>query len=192
MVPAAFIAAAFALAVRRWAAAAACVLALALLIAAVAPRTFGDGYEPAGADGPALRVMSANVKLGNADPAAVLEIVRESEVEVLCIQELTPGLAAELRGSGLDQLLSHSLVRSGPSSTGSAIFSRHPLRPLEGAEAPGYPFVMPRAMVAVPGAGDVEVASVHTVPQPVPTPFAPGSSASTSFRRRARAALRHS
>ena len=164
MVPAAFIAAAFALAIRRWAAAAASVAALVLLVAAVAPRAFGGGYEPAEADGPELRVMSANVKLGKADPAAVLEIVRESEVEVLCIQELTPGLAAELRGSGLDQLLPHSLVRAGPSSTGSAIFSSHPLRPLAGAEAPGYPFVMPQAIVAVPGGGDVEVASVHTVP----------------------------
>jgi endonuclease/exonuclease/phosphatase family metal-dependent hydrolase len=164
VVPVAVIVTAFALVIRRWGPAAVGATAIVLLVAAVAPRAFGGGYEPDGADGPELRVMSANLKLGKADPAEVLAIVRESGMDVLCAQELTPELANVLEASGLDELLPHSLERAGPSSTGSAIFSRYPLHPLGGAEAPGYPFVMPRAMVAVPGAGRIEVASVHTVP----------------------------
>jgi endonuclease/exonuclease/phosphatase family metal-dependent hydrolase len=162
LVPAAMIVTAFALAIRRWAAGAVGGVAVVLLIVAIAPRAFGGGYEPAGADGPELRVMSANMKLGKADPAEVLEIARESGADVLCAQELTPALASALERSGLSELLPYSLERAGPSSTGSAIFSRYPLRLLDGAEAPGYPFVMPRAMLAVPGAGRIEVASVHS------------------------------
>ena len=156
--------AAFAASARRWVAFGAAALACVLLVSAVAPRMLGNGHAAPGADGPELRVAGANLKLGGADPDAVVAIVREHGIDVLCVQELTPGLAAQLRRSGLERLLPHGFVRAAPGSGGSAIYSRHPLRPLPGVEPPGYGFVMPRAAIDMPGAVRFDVASVHANP----------------------------
>jgi endonuclease/exonuclease/phosphatase (EEP) superfamily protein YafD len=165
VIPVAALAAVLAALASRWAAVAAAGLATLLLIVAVAPRAFGGGHEPAEpVDGPNLHVLSTNLKLGRADPEAVVTLVRDNVIDVLCAQELTAGLAADLEAAGLGDLLPHSVTHTGPESSGSAIFSRHPLTPRPGVEPPGYGFVMPRAAVAVPGAGELEVASVHTVP----------------------------
>jgi endonuclease/exonuclease/phosphatase (EEP) superfamily protein YafD len=43
--------------------------------------------------GARLRILSANVANGGADPGALAELVRESAPDVLALQELTPGLA---------------------------------------------------------------------------------------------------
>ena len=149
---------------RRWGALAVAAPAAVLLIVAVLPRAFGGGHEPAGADGPGLRVLSANLALGQAQAAALLELVDGGEIDVLCVQELTPESLAALEGAGLGDRLPHELAGPGETSHGSAIFSRYPLRELDSVEPPGYPFEMPRAGLRIPGTGAVEVVSVHPVP----------------------------
>ena len=149
---------------RRWAAFATTGLAMALLLVAVLPRTFGDGYQPAGADGPELRVMSANLKLGKADPEAVVQLVQENGIDVLALQELTPSAAIELDAAGLGNLLPHSVGDPAESSHGSAIVARIPLRERPGAEPLGYPFAMPTATAEPSDAAGVDVSSVHVVP----------------------------
>lgn len=153
---------------RRWGPATVALLASALLIAAVLPRAVGGGYDGAGARGseagPELHVLAANLKLGKADPAALIELVRAGGVDVLCVQELTAPMASALQREGMGELLRHRVGASAPGSSGSAILSRHPLRSLPDANVPGYPFRMPRAAVAVPDAAPVEVVSVHPVP----------------------------
>jgi endonuclease/exonuclease/phosphatase (EEP) superfamily protein YafD len=135
-----------------------------LLLVAVVPRMVGGDHEPAGANGPELRVLSTNLKLGEADAAAVVELVREKETDVLCVQELTAPMLARLEEEGLGELLPHDLASPAGDSQGSAIFARHPLRPAGSVEPDGYPFVMPRAEVEVPGAPAVAAISVHPVP----------------------------
>ena len=49
------------------------------------PRVVGGGHDAKGADGPELRVLSTNVKLGLADPEAVVNLVAENEIDVLCV-----------------------------------------------------------------------------------------------------------
>jgi len=149
---------------RRRGALACAALATVLLLVAVVPRVLGGGHEPAGADGPELRVLSANLKLGLADPEALVELVAANEIELLCVQELTPEMLAGLERAGLFDLLPHRVLAPGASSDGSAILARYPLRELESVEPPGYTFVMPRAEIAVPGAAPVEAVSVHPVP----------------------------
>ncbi len=149
---------------RRRGALACAALATVLLLVAVVPRVLGGGHDPAGADGPELRVLGANLKLGLADPEAVVELVTANEIELLCVQELTPGMLAGLERAGVLDLLPHRVVAPSASSGGSAILARYPLRELESVEPPGYAFVMPRAEIAVPGAGPVEAVSVHPVP----------------------------
>ena len=165
VIPIALVAAVAAGVLRSWAGMGAALAALVLLVAAVAPRALGGGYEPAGgASGPELRVMGANLKLGRADPARVVELVREEAIDVLCVQELTPELADELDAAGLAELLPERSAEPAASSSGSAVFSRYPLQPRPDASPAGYPFVMPRARVSVPGAAPVDVVSVHPVP----------------------------
>lgn len=149
---------------RRWAPAMIALLATVLLIAAVVPRAFGGGHDGSDPNGSELRVMAANLKLGKADPAAVVELVREGEIDVLCVQELTARMASALQREGLGELLEHRVGGSAPSSSGSAIFSRYGLRVRPDANPPGYPFRMPRAAVRIPGAAPLEIASVHPVP----------------------------
>jgi endonuclease/exonuclease/phosphatase family metal-dependent hydrolase len=143
---------------------AAAALATALLLMAVVPRLVGGGHEPDGANGPELRVLAANLKLGEADAASVVELVSENEVDVLCLQELTAPALARLREEGLSDHLPHDVAAPDVDSHGSAILSRYPLRPEGSVEPPGYPFVMPRAEVDVPRAPPVHAVSVHPVP----------------------------
>jgi endonuclease/exonuclease/phosphatase family metal-dependent hydrolase len=170
VVPVAAVMAIAAAVARRWGALACAALATVLLLVAIVPRVVGGGHDAEGADGPELRVLSTNVKLGLADPEAVVNLVAENEIDVLCVQELTPEMLAGLERAGLFDLLPHRVLAPGASSHGSAILAAYPLRELQGVEPPGYPFVMPRADIAVPGAASVEAVSVHPVP-----PTGPGA-----------------
>ena len=149
---------------RRRAAAVAAVAVTALLAAAVLPRGFGGGEASGEQSGPQLRVLTANLRLGRAAPDTVVELVGELRVDVLSVQELTPGLAAELRRLGLDRELPHAVLRTAPGSIGGGIYARHPLADL----APRAPSVggayIPRARLRVPGAGPIEVTAVHARP----------------------------
>ncbi|MDF2823343.1 MAG: Endonuclease/exonuclease/phosphatase [Mycobacterium sp.] len=52
-----------------------------------------------------IRLMQANIKLGQADPVAIVDTVRSESVDVLTVIELTDGARAGLQQAGLsDQL----------------------------------------------------------------------------------------
>ena len=148
--------AAVALGTRRWPPAAVAVIAAVSLCAVVAPRAFADGGRTA--DGPRLRVLTLNLLGGDADGRALLALVRRLDVDVLALQELTPEGAARLAEAYRHLPFAASFPL--PGVGGSAVLSRHPLtstshRPLRGGA------VQARATVDVPGAGPVEVESVH-------------------------------
>jgi endonuclease/exonuclease/phosphatase (EEP) superfamily protein YafD len=164
VVPAGLLTCALAAVLRRWTVLALAATATTLLLVAVSPRAFGDGHEPPGANGPELRVLSTNLKLGLADPAAVVNLIETNEIDVLSVQELTPQALAALEFAGLRDFLPHVVADPDVSSHGGAILSRHPLGDLGGVEPSGYPFAMPRARLAVPGAQPVDVVAVHPVP----------------------------
>jgi len=146
----------FALATRRWAAAVVAGAALAGLVRVVLPRAIG---RPERGDGPALRVLTANLMLGGCDPDALLDLVRERGVELLAMQEYTPEVDRKLRAAGLGELLPHAVTGPAPGGRGCALFSRYPLR------MPGYRTYPGghrgvHGMVAVPG-GEIYVECVH-------------------------------
>lgn len=62
------------------------------------------------ADAGTLRVMTVNALRGQADAEQVVGLVESQNVEVLAVQELTPGLAAALAEAGLDDLLTYSFT----------------------------------------------------------------------------------
>ncbi|AVT34787.1 endonuclease [Plantactinospora sp. BC1] len=142
---------------RRWAAGVAAVAAL-VLVALVAPRALPDRQPAAG--GPPLRVLTANLLAGAADPETLVALVRSERVDVLAAQEFTPAAEAALDRLGLAGLLPHRQVNPEIGTTGSALYSRHPLRET-GIRRNGGGFSQAYATVQPPGGPAVLVESAH-------------------------------
>ena len=133
------------------------------LLAMVLPRAFGGPTEAEGGDGPSFRVLAANMKLGRAEPEPLVDLVRELDVDVLSVEELSPELAADLDQAGLRRLLPERVALTGRGSSGSALYARMPLGPGTAERLPGgFPLISQR--LAVEGAPAVEVVGVHTQP----------------------------
>jgi len=113
---------------RRWWAAAVAGVTIVALGWCVLPRWIPDGDRLAGAHGPVIRVMSANVLAGSADPEELVGLVRDNDVDILAVQELTPGFVEKARLAGLEGLMPHRVLYPTPSVVGSGIYSRLPLR----------------------------------------------------------------
>jgi predicted Fe-Mo cluster-binding NifX family protein len=60
--------------------------------------------------------LTVNAKGGSADPAAILCILRQHDVDVLAVQELTPPMVARLTAAGLTQVLRFSHLDPRPGS----------------------------------------------------------------------------
>jgi endonuclease/exonuclease/phosphatase (EEP) superfamily protein YafD len=146
-----------ALALRRWPAAAVATLATAALAVAVLPRGFAAG-DPLPA-GPALRVLTANLKVGGADPARLVALVRTERVDLLAVQEYTPEAQRAL-DAGLGGVLPYRSAHPLPGVGGSALYSRFPLHD-DGVRLNPYEFGQAQGTVSVPGAAPVAVESVH-------------------------------
>ncbi|NKS61721.1 endonuclease/exonuclease/phosphatase family protein [Rhodococcus hoagii] len=115
---------------RRWRASAACLAVCALGTWLLAPLFIpgADGVSPASATGPTVRVMQANVKVGQAEPDALVRTVRDRDVDILTVQELTDESIEALERAGLDDVLPHRFVVSyGPGGQGGGVYSRFPL-----------------------------------------------------------------
>ena len=143
---------------RRWLPAAFAVVAATALVGAVLPRAIPDN-QPA-ARGPQLTVMTANMLFGGADPAELTRLVRAYRVDVLALQEHTPDGEAALLAAGLGADLPHRQSNGEVGTTGSALWSRHPLTD-PGFRRNAGGFGQSYATIAVPGSAPVTVESAH-------------------------------
>ncbi len=154
---AALLVAGVAVALSNWAAAAVAALATLALALAVLPRAIGDGtVDAAGRE--TLSVLSANVRRGQADPEALVGLVRRFHPDLLAIQELKPKFVRELDAAGIRGLLPHDdlVVFPGLAMTGVGIYSRLPLRPTYPHDNSGV-----GARVQLPSGRSVSVVDVH-------------------------------
>jgi endonuclease/exonuclease/phosphatase (EEP) superfamily protein YafD len=133
-----------------WAATFALLLVVALSLL-VLPRILPDGTDvPAGA--PRLRVASMNIYRGLVNARAVVELVRRRQIQVLAVQELTPGGLAALEAAGIGEVLPYRVLARPDSN----LFSALPLA----APAPGWP----QGVATVQADGrTVGLLAVHTV-----------------------------
>jgi endonuclease/exonuclease/phosphatase family metal-dependent hydrolase len=163
----------FALIARRWTAVAVAVVAVAIFAGTVLPRALPGRRGPS--TGVTLHVMTSNMLFGGADPAAIVGLVRDHQVDVLALQEFTPEAEAALARAGLGELLPYSSLDPLPNSPGgSAVYSRFPIsetgaRPNKGSFKQAYGVIKP------PGATAVLVESAH--------PLAPSSVANNGLWR---------
>jgi endonuclease/exonuclease/phosphatase (EEP) superfamily protein YafD len=150
----------------------AAVLALAVTVACgwgQAPAFTASAQPPPG--NPAVIVMSANLRLGHADPDAVVAAVARHHVDVLMLQELTPSAVTGLTDAGLDRLLPYHVVDARQSAAGTGLWSRYPLTDV--AKRSDYTFALVTAELVIPGSSlRPAVAATH---MPGPWPQDPGS-----------------
>ncbi len=146
-----------ALMTRRWWVAGAAGLVFVALLTCVAPRAVAG--DPGRSDGPRLRVLTVNLRIGGADPAAIVELVHREHIDLLAVQEFTPDAERTL-SAALTDLLPERVTYPDEAALGSALYSRFPLRD-PGLRVHDSGFSQAHATVSVPGAGDVAVESVH-------------------------------
>lgn len=150
--------AAVALGTRRWAAGAVALVAAVALCVVVAPRALDDPRSTA--DGPAVRILSANLLAGGGDERQVLALVRARKVDVVALQEFTPSDLEGLRAAEVDAVLPYQALYPREGTGGSALFSRYPLRERSVRTNAGG-FLQAQATIDVPGAPPVMIESVH-------------------------------
>jgi endonuclease/exonuclease/phosphatase (EEP) superfamily protein YafD len=148
-----------AVAVRRWWPAAVAGVAAVVLAGCVLPRAVTD-VDRGPQQGTPLRILTANLLAGEADTAQLVGLVRDQRVDVLALQEFTPGAERELDAAGLAALLPHRVVAAEEGVGGSALYARYPLT-ATGSRRNGGGFIQAHGTVAVPGAPPVLVESVH-------------------------------
>ena len=112
----------------RWhvVAAVVAVLLLGLHMWWFAPQVVGS--DPAAAGGaPRIVVMNANLYEGHARAADVVDAVREHHVNILVLEEITPGLLQEMDDLGLAQLLPDRVGEPDYMVAGTMILADQPL-----------------------------------------------------------------
>jgi endonuclease/exonuclease/phosphatase (EEP) superfamily protein YafD len=129
----------------------------------VVPRAVGGRQE---AGGHPLRVLTANLNEGRADPWGVIDLIKRLRPDVVTLEELTPWLEESLDADGLGRLLPYRVAQTGDGPTGTGIFSTRPLTERTGLFQPvGHH--MPVAEATTPDGTPFEIVAVHPV-APVP------------------------
>ena len=72
--------------------------------------------------GPTVRLLTLNARGGSADPAALLSRLRELQVDVLSVQELTPEMVGLLDEAGLARMLPYAHLDPRPDSPGAGLW----------------------------------------------------------------------
>jgi endonuclease/exonuclease/phosphatase (EEP) superfamily protein YafD len=131
---------------RRWVLTIVAALLCVVMIGVQLPRFIGP--ERVDVPSVAVRVVTANLGMGQADSSAVAELARSS-ADVLVIQELTPEAATGLSAEGLDQTFPHRVLNPEAKAFGIGIWSRYPI--VDSSHVEGYQMPMLTARIQVPG-----------------------------------------
>ncbi|MFD4467429.1 endonuclease/exonuclease/phosphatase family protein [Rhodococcus sp. NPDC058505] len=103
------------------------LLVLLAGIVTQAPLFVRNAPAPAAADGQ-IRVLQANIRLGEADPDALVDLVRSRRADLLTVEELTDAAVTRLRAAGLEDLLPVTFLKPKESGGGgTGIYSRFPM-----------------------------------------------------------------
>lgn len=127
-----------------------------------------------GVDGPdvPLRVLSSNLRYGEADAAHLVQLVRDGDIDVLAVQELTAASARRLEESGIGTVLPYAVLNPLPRANGVGLYSRFPLTALAVPGTYENPPVAATVTLVRDGARvPMTIASVHPrAPWPDSTP----------------------
>jgi endonuclease/exonuclease/phosphatase (EEP) superfamily protein YafD len=155
-----------ALVFRRWWVAGVALALTVVLAILVLPRL--SASEQRDVHGKTLRVLASNLLYGQADPKAVVDLVRSQRIDVLNLVELTPRVVDGLTAAGLFETLPYRVLHPAPGAFGSGIVSRFPLKEVNltgdsAAKQPGAQADLGDGVVA-------EIVAVHPISPDVDTP----------------------
>ncbi|MCU1683890.1 MAG: endonuclease [Amycolatopsis sp.] len=146
------------LVLRRWWTGAVAGLLAVTLTVLVAPRLFAADQPQV--SGQRLRILAANLYTGQADPTALVNLVRDNKVDVVSLVELTSREVAALGTAGMFALLPYRVLHPGPGNTGSGLASKYPLTEL--ALSGASTAKEPSAQLTI-GTANVEIVAAHPV-----------------------------
>ncbi|MCI4673465.1 endonuclease/exonuclease/phosphatase family protein [Candidatus Mycolicibacterium alkanivorans] len=129
---------------RRWITGAAAAALTALAIAVQLPLFTGANSS----NGATVRVFTANVRMGEADPKALLDIANQN-ADVVVLEELTAELADALDQTGINNAFRYQTLEPGENGSGVGIWSRFPITLSK--RIGGYRLGMLSAYISVPG-----------------------------------------
>jgi len=115
-----------------------------------------------------LRVISANLREGQADPGHLVRLARE-QADVVAFQELTPQEADRLSSAGLDARFPYRFLEARPGPGGVGVWSRFPIN--EPRRIGGYTFEFLTAQLRVPGVSTDPTVVVAHMAGPWPRPI---------------------
>jgi endonuclease/exonuclease/phosphatase (EEP) superfamily protein YafD len=142
---------------RRWLLTILAAVLCVVMISVQLPRFLGP--EKIDVPSVAVRVLSANLGLGEADPDVVVQTAGDL-ADVVVVQEMTPGLAADMSAAGLDETFPHRVIDPRPQAEGIGVWSRYPI--VSSAPIAGYEKPMLSVRIRVPGVRfDPIVLAVH-------------------------------
>ncbi|GAA1013602.1 endonuclease [Acrocarpospora pleiomorpha] len=149
---------ALAVALRRWPPALAWLAVVAMFAVIVLPRALPSGNPDV--SGPRVKVLALNAFNGTVDADALMAAIRAIRPDVLILLEYAPWLAYALTERGISELLPNRVGEPLEDAWGSAVFSRHPLRPGD-TPIPGEGPAQIPAVVTLPGGQELDVVAVH-------------------------------
>ncbi|MEV5750361.1 endonuclease/exonuclease/phosphatase family protein [Actinoallomurus sp. NPDC052308] len=134
----------------------AAVAVTALFAGIVLPRAVA-GDTPR-ASGPELRILTSNLRFGEAGDAGLVDLARRTRADILSVEEFTPEAAARLDAAGIGRLFPYRILDPKPGAAGIGLYARYPLTP---SPVRGTMSAMPSATLAVPGTAPVRMTAVH-------------------------------
>ena len=96
--------------------------------------------------------------------------MEQLKIDVLGVQELTPGFHRRLVAEGIEDALPYGVIDARDGASGTGLYSRYPVDEVGSSLAEAIPgeHAQPTGLVAVPGAPPVQVTVVHPVPPVLP------------------------
>ncbi|MGI6230982.1 MAG: endonuclease/exonuclease/phosphatase family protein [Tractidigestivibacter sp.] len=118
----------------------------------------------ASTDDSAARIMTLNTYNGSASAEEIVSLVKEYNVEVLCLEELTTDMVSELTAAGLNDVLPYYVISEGASEINNGgrngIWSAEPMSNVSDNLLPINTSSMPAADIVI-GNTTVRVVAVH-------------------------------
>ena len=150
---------------RRWILAIVAIGLTVTMLAVQLPMYLGPDTPRGGVE---LRVISANLRFGQAESQYLATLARE-QTDVLAVQELTPGEVDRLSAAGMDVTSPYRWLDARSGAKGVGLWSRFPLDVT--GRIGDYTFAMVSARIRIPGISIDPTIVVAHLPGPWPQPI---------------------
>jgi endonuclease/exonuclease/phosphatase (EEP) superfamily protein YafD len=113
------------------------------------------------ATGTRFNVMAANLRVGNADVARVVEVAVRNDVDALVLSEITPDALTGLNEAGLSRAFPYQEGQAAPGVAGTMVFSKARIDEVQPLATSFNGYAM---ALDLGGAGTVQLLAVHPHP----------------------------